>query len=364
MFKIDRSSNRIAPLTDRSFSELGFREREHLQEWIVQQPDCLGEPLLIIQKEFSGFDGTAERPDVLALDREGQIVVIENKLDDSGRDVAWQALKYASYCWEMKTDQIVQIYQKYLDSQDGGDARVRIAEFLEVADGIPLLLNKGASQRIILIAARFRREVTSTVLWLRNFKLQIQCIKVTPRSLGDDLFLSFDQIIPVRDTQELMIGLVDKAEEELEVTGHERQREQLFRAFWAQLLPEMRQRSTRFSGVNTSGTNWIGARYRGIGYHFATSGSYGRAEIYIDIGGKTENKRLFDQLRDELQAVPEAADVVWERLDDGRASRIKIEGPGNVYDREAWPDMIEFMVEAMVKLEAMMAEPLRRLGRG
>jgi RecB family endonuclease NucS len=41
---------------------------------------------LIIQKEFAGFGDTKERLDLLALDKKGKLVVIENKLDDSGRD--------------------------------------------------------------------------------------------------------------------------------------------------------------------------------------------------------------------------------------------------------------------------------------
>jgi len=42
---------------------------------------------LVIQKEFDGFNETNERLDLLALDKQGNIVVIENKLDDSGKDV-------------------------------------------------------------------------------------------------------------------------------------------------------------------------------------------------------------------------------------------------------------------------------------
>jgi hypothetical protein len=55
MFKIDMESNSITPLRVRTFGELGFRERNNLQEWIAKNPSCLGEDLLIIQKEFSGF---------------------------------------------------------------------------------------------------------------------------------------------------------------------------------------------------------------------------------------------------------------------------------------------------------------------
>jgi len=68
---------------------LGFAERNHLQEWLANQPDALGEELLIIQKEFDGFEDTRERLDLLAIDKQGGLVIIENKLDDSGRDVMW-----------------------------------------------------------------------------------------------------------------------------------------------------------------------------------------------------------------------------------------------------------------------------------
>ena len=81
MFKIDAATNSLSRLKQRSFSELGFRERDNLQEWLISSPDAFGEDLLIIQKEFDGFDETRERLDLLALDKNGQLVLIENKLD-------------------------------------------------------------------------------------------------------------------------------------------------------------------------------------------------------------------------------------------------------------------------------------------
>src|SRR5690554_8084955 len=94
MFTVNYQTNCISPVGIKTFSELGFTERKHLQEWLAHQSDALGEELLIIQKEFDGFDDTRERLDLLALDKDGNLVIIENKLDDSGRDVVWQALKY------------------------------------------------------------------------------------------------------------------------------------------------------------------------------------------------------------------------------------------------------------------------------
>ena len=114
MFNIDRETNDIQHLKSESFSSLGFKERAHLQEWIAKTPMCLGEDLLVIQKEFAGFSDTQERLDLLAIDKFGCLVIIENKLDDTGKDVTWQALKYASYCSSLSNDNIAKIFQDFL----------------------------------------------------------------------------------------------------------------------------------------------------------------------------------------------------------------------------------------------------------
>ena len=130
-------------------------------------PDALGEELLIVQKEFDGFADTRERLDLLALDKGGRLVVVENKLDDSGRDVVWQALKYVAYCSSLKKAEIVEIYQNYLDRwSDGANAVANLCDFLDVEELDDVVLNAGNEQRLVLIAANFRKEVTATVLWL------------------------------------------------------------------------------------------------------------------------------------------------------------------------------------------------------
>ena len=114
------------PEKDRQcFSDLKLQERPHLQEWLVQTPEALGEDLLVIQKEFDGFADTRERLDLLMLDKEGRLVIIENKLDDSGRDVVWQALKYVAYCSSLKKAEIMEIYQRYLDRWCNGQNAVK-----------------------------------------------------------------------------------------------------------------------------------------------------------------------------------------------------------------------------------------------
>ena len=82
---------------------------------------------LSFERSLQGFFDTNERLDLLALDADGNLVIIENKLDDSGRDVVWQALRYVSYCAPLKKTDICDIYQKYLGTEAA--ATEKLCEF-------------------------------------------------------------------------------------------------------------------------------------------------------------------------------------------------------------------------------------------
>jgi hypothetical protein len=368
MYKINKASNSIQRLEQKSFSSLGFRERDHLQEWIAKQPDVLGEDFLIIQKEFSGFDDTQERLDLLALDKQGSLVIIENKLDDSGKDVTWQALKYASYCSGLSKANITKIYQQYLDvHESGAKAEERISDFLDGQDFEEIVLNKGVSQRIILIAAKFRKEVTSTVLWLMNFKVQLQCFRATPFAMGEELFLNVEQIIPTQDAEDYMIGMAEKAQDDIESQAEQKTRHVLRKEFWTKLIPAMNSTGTNlYQNINPGIYHWIGAGsgVRGVSYNFVITKSYCQAELYIDRGDKSENMFVFDSLHDSKAAIEQAfgEPLGWERLDDKRGCRIKAKSDGNVFDREQWNSMIEFMTDAMCRLEKAMKESVKEVG--
>ena len=243
MFRVNRSENRLVRLDERRFADVNVRERDHLQEWLVRMPDALGEELLIVQKEFDGFAETRERLDLLALDREGRLVVVENKLDDSGRDVVWQALKYVAYCSSLKKTEIVDIYQSYLDRwSKGADAVTNLCEFLGVEEFDDVVLNPGNEQRLVLIAANFRKEVTATVLWLLGQGVRAQCFRVVPYGFGEELFIDLRQIIPTAEAADYMIRVTAKESEAQSVEGARKRSERLRHAFWTKALEELRAR--------------------------------------------------------------------------------------------------------------------------
>jgi hypothetical protein len=364
MFIINRENNRIAKLKQKTFFELGFREREHLQEWVANNPESIGEDLLIIQKEFNGFNDTNERLDLLALDKQGNIVVIENKLDDSGRDVTWQVLKYASYCSSLTKDQIKSIYQDYLNKiSSDQEAEENLKEFFEVDDYEDIAINKGLTQRLIIIAANFRKEVTSTVLWLMNYKLRIQCFKVTPYQLGDQLLLNFEQIIPMKEAEEYVINMAEKNQADISIQVESKNRHNTRMQFWKKLLPEMNGKTDLFKNISPSKDNWIGAGtgISSVAYNFVVSRNYARVEVYLQRSVKEENKFIFDELEKYKDAIEEnfGERLIWERLDDKKASRIKYQKEDvNIYNDGDWETMINFMVTSMVKLENSFKTPM------
>ena len=194
VFLIDKASKKATEIGATSFKAHGLKERSDLQEWIADNPALLCEDLLIIQKEFSQFEGTSERLDLLALDKDGVLVVIENKLDNSGKDVVWQALKYASYFAACEEKEIVELFSRHRKI-DFTTAQEEIRDFLEREADEPLSLIP--DQRIILVAGEFPIEVTSVVLWLLDRGLQIKCIKVTPFTVEDHFIVDAEQIIPL-----------------------------------------------------------------------------------------------------------------------------------------------------------------------
>lgn len=357
MFKIDTDSNRISRIETKRFTDLGFRERDHLQEWLANQPDALGEELLIIQKEFDGFDDTRERLDLLALDKDGNLVIIENKLDDTGRDVMWQALKYASYCSNLTKSQVVEIYQSYLERYcGGGDAKSQICEFLEAPDLSEVVLNSGTNQRLMLVAANFRKEVTSTALWLLNHDIQVQCFKVTPYAMAHDLFLNVEQIIPTPEAKELMIGMNAKEAEEKSTAKEQKNRHKLRIEFWQQCLEALGDSNTAlYQNISPSKDHWLsaGSGMRSCPYTIIFGSKFARVEMNFSRSSTDENKQIFDKLKLQQQEIDGrfGSALEWLRLDDKKACRIQYQQDFDGYNKDNWPDMIAWLVEHIERLE-------------
>ena len=211
LFRIDPDSRESEAMSEVDFAQLGFQERRDIQEWVAAKPDILDEGLLIIGKEFSGFDRTNERLDLLAVDKDGKLVVIELKRDDTGADAHWQAIKYASYLHRASEGDIVAMLAAH-EGVSEEDARDKLLLHLNADDFNGL----NTDQRIILASHRFAPQVTSAALWL-NEKASgdnlITCIQLTPyrdRETGS-LYVQANTIIPVPGIEDYVIGVGDSS---------------------------------------------------------------------------------------------------------------------------------------------------------
>ena len=207
LFRIDPENRQSEAIEEVDFTRLGLRERRDIQEWVAANPGILGEDLLIVGKEFSGFDRTDERLDLLALDPDGKVVVIELKRDDTGADVHWQAIKYASYFQHTKAEAIIRMLAAH-QSVSEAEAANRIVQHLQADD----LSSLNHAQRIIIASHRFAPEVTSAVLWLNeNFSGQslITCIQLIPYHdpVTNILYLQGSTIIPPPGVEDYLVGV-------------------------------------------------------------------------------------------------------------------------------------------------------------
>lgn len=367
MFQVDLAANRLSRLEPRRFTDLNLREREHLQEWLANMPDALGEDLLIIQKEFDGFADTRERLDLLALDKNGQLVVIENKLDDSGRDVTWQALKYTAYCSSFTKAQIVDIYQQYLGRYcGGGNAADQICEFLNAEELTDVVLNPGNTQRIMLIAANFRKEVTATILWLLEHNIRAQCFKVVPYSFDQTLLIDVQQIIPPPEAAEFMISMSSKESEEKTEQVALNNRQKLRLAFWEQCLQTLHDRSVDlFKNINPSKDHWIsaGSGIRSCPYTLIFAKREARVQLEFTRSDVAENDEIFQELQQRRSEVETrfGAELEWLSLPGKKSSRIQFAKPFDGFNQECWPDMIDWIATHIVKLESAFGPSLSDL---
>jgi hypothetical protein len=218
MALFEMSTDAISGIERVHFAGLGLLERGDLQRLLRDHVDVISPNTLVISEEFSSWDRSDRRIDLLGIDREGRFVVIELKrtADDSFADL--QALRYAAMVSQMTFDEAVETYRAYLVRRGKtDDPRMAILSFLgwrDASDG-----RLGEDVRIVLAAADFSPEVTSTVLWLNERDLDIICVRIQPYRLRESTLLDVQQIIPLPEAADYQVQIRQKHRETRAAAG-------------------------------------------------------------------------------------------------------------------------------------------------
>jgi len=199
MYQVDIKSKKLKKLTPIKFSEFEIKERFDIEEWIKKNPDILKENLLVIGEQKSLPSG--RQTDLLALDKNGNLVIIELKRDDSGKEVYWQAITYAAQFSEYSPNEIVALFEEYLQTigNNPDEAKSKIEEFIE--EDFEKINQK---QRIILVSKEFHQDVLKAAKWLsEEYDLDIKCVRLVPfKDESGNLFLTSEVLIPTPGLEE------------------------------------------------------------------------------------------------------------------------------------------------------------------
>jgi hypothetical protein len=203
----------IEQLAEVSLKEIGFKERQDLQHWIESYPEIVGPDLLVITTEFDrwefGDKRVRDRLDVLFLDSTGSLVVAELKRGEAPDTVDLQALKYAAYCSQLTFEDVVGDYARHHTVDSEVARRVILGH-------APSLSTSGTGPvKVRLVAEAFRPSVTSLVLWLRDYELDIGCIQVSTRRFSDgSAVVTSRQLLPLPVAEDYLVKRRRREKEE------------------------------------------------------------------------------------------------------------------------------------------------------
>lgn len=207
------TQNELRKFEETSFSAAGTRERADLQRLLQNQIDIVAADTLIIAEEFGDWDDSRRRIDLLGIDKNANLVVFELKRTDDGGHMELQALRYAAMISIMTFEKTIEVYSDYLNKKNNDeDAEQKLLEFLDWDSQD----KEGFAQdvRIVLVSAEFSKEITTTVLWLNDYGLDIRCVRIKPYKDGSRTLVDVQQVVPLPEASEYQIQVGVKNRQE------------------------------------------------------------------------------------------------------------------------------------------------------
>lgn len=360
------SAKELRRIEESDFNSSGLKERADLQRLLRTQIEAIAEDLYVLAEEFSEWDESKRRIDLLALHANANLVVVELKRNNDGSYMDLQSVRYAAMVSKMTFERTVQIHGDFLRSmgKDPDKAQSMILEFLDWPEVDEESF--AADTRIILVAADFGKELTTSVMWLNDHNLDITCIRIKPYRDGHRTLIDVQQIIPLPEASDYQIQMREKKTQERK---HRAERFDLRFQFWEELIERSKEKKGLHAHIKPRSYSWIGASsgFRGLSWNLAVKKDATQVELYIDRGNQDENKAIFDQLaahQGEIDAIS-PIELVWQRLDDRRACRIKsvIQG-GFRSPRGNWPKIQTEMVEKVSQLQSILQPFLQKVVGG
>jgi len=196
-----------------TFGQQGLLERQHLQAMLRDQIDIISPDTMVVSEEFGEWDESKRRIDLLGINKAGNLVVIELKRTEDGGHMELQALRYAAMISTLTFSKLVQIYGKYLSARKLEiNAEDTLLSFLGWEE--PDEDNFAQEVKIVLASAEFSKELTTSVIWLNDFGIDIRCVRMHPYVDNDNVLIDIQTVIPVPETADYQVKIREKKQKE------------------------------------------------------------------------------------------------------------------------------------------------------
>ncbi|MBY7144827.1 hypothetical protein KFZ56_17550 [Virgibacillus sp. NKC19-3] len=203
---------KMQPIQKTTFIDEDILERQHIQSALKKNIGIVAPECLVIAEEFSEWEDSRRRLDLLAIDKNANLVVIELKRTDTGKHMELQALRYAAMVSALTYKKVIDIYQNFLYANNiDEDAETNLLAFLNWE--FPQEEEFALNVRIILVSSDFSKELTTTIMWLNDYGLDIRCVSMVPYKNEDQIFVDVKQVLPLPEAEEYQIKLRKKSEE-------------------------------------------------------------------------------------------------------------------------------------------------------
>jgi len=199
----------ITPIEGTTFSNEGIRERADLQRLLRERIEVILPDTMVIAEEFGDWDDSRRRIDLLAIDKQANLVVIELKRTEDGGHMELQALRYAAMISAMTFDKVVVAHARYLKKLGREeDAKESIMDFLDWEE--PNEDDFAQDVRVVLVSEDFSKEITTTVMWLNERMLDLRCIRLKPYNMEGRILVDVQQVIPLPEAEDYQVKLREK----------------------------------------------------------------------------------------------------------------------------------------------------------
>lgn len=209
------NDNKIVSLERTTFGQEGLRERQDLQNMLKNQIDVISPDTLVVAEEFGDWEDSRRRIDLLGIDKNANLVVIELKRTEDGGHMELQSIRYAAMISTLTFEKLVAIYSRYLSKNNIElDATDSLLKFLDWTE--PDEEQFGQEVKIVLASAEFSKELTTSVMWLNDFGLDIRCVRMHPYTSNGEILVDVQTVIPIPEVADYQVRIREKKQKERE----------------------------------------------------------------------------------------------------------------------------------------------------